>query len=323
VEKTRISTDPAEAASALRRGELVAIPTETVYGLAGHGLRPETLARIFAVKKRPSFDPLILHLASPEQLDDLACNVPPLARTLASAFWPGPLTLVLPRRSIVPDLATSGLDTVALRVPDHPLTRELLGLLDFPLAAPSANPFGYISPTTAAHVMDQLGGAIPLILDGGPCRVGLESSIVGLEQGRPVLYRLGGLSRERLESVTGPLELALNRSGNPRAPGQLKSHYAPRTPLRLLGPGERPSELHPAGLPRSGYLAYREAPPGSWGAVRVLSPTGNTEEAARNLFGMLRELDALGLELILAERLPQAGLGAAINDRLERAEHRD
>jgi L-threonylcarbamoyladenylate synthase len=315
---TRCSDDVAEAAALLRLGQLVAIPTETVYGLAGPALDETAVARIFAVKNRPHFDPLILHLADARWLNRCVRDVPEAAMALARAFWPGPLTLVLPRKAVVPDLVTSGLDTVAVRVPDHPLTRELLDQLDFPLAAPSANPFGYISPTTAHHVLDQLGGRIAFVLDGGPCRVGLESSIVGFDGDTPQLLRLGGLSRGQLEAVVGPIQVVLNQSGDPRAPGQLKSHYAPRTPL-LLGDPALLAWEHPGR--RLGYLAFRTPPEGPWITGRLLSPSGDPEEAARNLFRAMRELDTEPLDFILAERLPDAGLGAAINDRLERAAH--
>lgn len=304
------------AAEFLRAGKLVAIPTETVYGLAGNAMDPEVLLNIFAVKNRPHFDPLILHMASAEMMDELAYAIPATARKLADAFWPGPLTLVLPRRDHVPDLACSGLDTVALRIPDHPMTRSLLGMLAFPLAAPSANPFGYISPTSPRHVLDQLEGSIAMVLDGGPCRVGLESSIVGFEGERAILYRLGGLSREQLESICGPMELALNHSADPRAPGQLKSHYAPRVPLFLGDPALLAWE-HPGR--RLGVLAFNTLPEGPWVASRVLSETADLAEAARNFFGMLRELDRSELDIILAEKLPDEGLGRAVNDRLERA----
>ncbi len=304
------------AADLLRRGELVAIPTETVYGLAANALQPEAVVKIFEAKNRPFFDPLIVHLSGAGQLEKWALDIPESARQLARTCWPGPLTLVLPRGEHIPDLVTSGLDTAGFRVPDHPLTLELLTLLDFPLAAPSANPFGYISPTTAEHVMDQLNGRIGMVLDGGPCRVGLESTIVGFEFGKPVIYRLGGLTRERIEENVGPVELMLNQSGDPRSPGQLKSHYAPRVPLRLGDPVELSRELPGK---RLGILAFQRIPEGEWQAGRVLSPGGDPAEAARNLFGMLRELDAESLDFILAERLPESGLGRAINDRLERA----
>ncbi len=313
---TRCSEDVAEAVALLRQGHLVAIPTETVYGLAANALDEGAVARIFAAKNRPHFDPLIVHIAAAERLGMVAKDIPEPALALARAFWPGPLTLVLPRQANIPDLVTSGLDTVAVRVPDHPLTLRLLRELDAPLAAPSANPFGYISPTTAQHVLDQLSGRIAMVLDGGPCRVGLESSIVGFDGDKPLLYRLGGLSREQIEAVIGPVQMALNQSGNPRAPGQLNSHYAPRTPL-LLGEPALLAWEHPGR--RLGYLAFRTPPEGPWMTGRLLSLSGDPEEAARNLFRYLRELDAEPLDYILAERLPDAGLGAAINDRLERA----
>ncbi len=314
--QTAVSTSVSEAAAVLRRGGLLAIPTETVYGLAGNALDPFVLGRIFEAKNRPHFDPLILHLADAGQLNSVAQNIPEAAKALADAFWPGPLTLVLPRQPHVHDLATSGLDTVGVRVPEHPLTLELLSLLDFPLAAPSANPFGYISPTTAQHVLDQLGGKIDLVLDGGPCRIGLESTIIGFEEKAAQIYRLGGLAQEAIESVIGPVQLALNRSGDPRAPGQLQSHYAPKVPLLLGEPAEL-AKTH-AGK-KLGLLAFQHASPGNWATVRTLSPSGNLAEAAARLFSLLRELDTSDLDWIVAERAPDQGLGRAINDRLQRA----
>lgn len=318
---------PDDAAALLREGKLVAIPTETVYGLAGNGFDQRVVASIFEAKGRPTFDPLILHIADTGQLQQVAERVPDKALELADAFWPGPLTLVLPRNPRVPDLVTSGLDTVALRVPDHPLTRELLRRIGFPLAAPSANPFGYVSPTTAAHVLEQLADKIAGVLDGGTCKVGLESTIVGFPDGRnPVVYRLGGLPLDRIENAVGPVQQQLNRSGNPRAPGQLKSHYAPRVPLHLGDP-EAMLSAYPANA-RLGLLAFRARVPGPWKLARVLSPAGNPTVAAQRLFAILREFDrwrdAEGpLDAILAERLPvdpeNPGLAPAVNDRLERA----
>jgi L-threonylcarbamoyladenylate synthase len=325
--ETQLLTRPDEAAALLREGRLVALPTETVYGLAGNGFDDRVVAAIYEAKGRPAFDPLILHLPDAGALPQVAARIPDTARALADAFWPGPLTLVLPRTRRVPDLVTSGLDTVALRVPDHPLTREVLRQLRFPLAAPSANPFGYVSPTTAAHVLEQLGDRIAGILDGGPCKVGLESTIVGFPDGRrPVIYRLGGLPVDRIEAVAGTAEYALNRSGDPRAPGQLASHYAPRVPLRLGDPEALAAEYPPDA--RLGLLAFRTRRSGNWAVARVLSRAGDPAEAARKLFGAMRELDAwrqdgAGLDAILAEPLPvdpeRPGLAPAVNDRLERA----
>jgi L-threonylcarbamoyladenylate synthase len=309
----RLGTDVAAAAALLRAGELVAIPTETVYGLAANALDERACLRIFEVKRRPAFDPLIVHVRSRVQVEELCAEVPPMAEVLMRTFWPGPLTLVLPKRPRVPDLVTSGLDTVAVRQPAHPLTQRLLEALPFPLAAPSANLFGQVSPTTAQHVVDQLGDAIPYVLDGGPCAVGVESTIVGWEDGRCVLYRPGGVALEALEEIAGRVDPA-RREVLPAAPGMLESHYAPRTPL-LLGDVDALLAAH-AGR-RIAVLAF--ARPREAHALRVLSPRGDLAEAARELFAALRALDASGAERIVAERVPEAGLGRAINDRLRRA----
>ena len=228
-----IGVDIEQAAAFLRLGKLVAIPTETVYGLAGNALDVKAVSSIFQTKNRPSFDPLILHVASLEQVSPFVSEFPEKLKRLAEAFWPGPLTVLLPRKASVPDLVTSGLDRVAVRVPNHPLTLALLAQLDFPLAAPSANPFGYISPTQAAHVAAQLGLQIPYILDGGACAVGLESTIVGMEGEQVVIYRLGGLELSEIESLVGQVTVQAPSTSTPSAPGQLASHYAPRKPIFL------------------------------------------------------------------------------------------
>ncbi|HRX00150.1 MAG TPA: L-threonylcarbamoyladenylate synthase, partial [Cyclobacteriaceae bacterium] len=218
----------------LEADELVAVPTETVYGLAGNALHSSAVAKIFEAKERPSFDPLIIHVPDAQHLERYVTAIPKQAVQLINHFWPGPLTLVLRKKEIIPDLVTAGLDAVGVRCPDHPLTHQLLRQLDFPLAAPSANPFGYVSPTTAEHVEKQLGSKIPYILDGGPCKVGIESTIIGFENGEPMIYRRGGISNEAIERVIGPVESRLHSTSNPKAPGQLQSHYAPRKPF-LLG----------------------------------------------------------------------------------------
>ncbi|WP_288423958.1 L-threonylcarbamoyladenylate synthase [uncultured Spirosoma sp.] len=313
--KTQIGQNIAQAADWLTAGNVVGIPTETVYGLAGNALNPDAVLTIFRVKNRPAFDPLILHTNSLDRLSEYVTELPEPARLLAERYWPGPLTLLLPKHERVPDLVTSGLPMVAVRVPNHPLTLSLLASLDFPLAAPSANPFGYISPTTAQHVADQLGDQVPYILDGGPAQVGLESTIVGFEAGQPVIYRLGGMALDQIEAITGPVDVRSHSTSNPKAPGMLSSHYAPRVPLTLLPAGSSPE---PA--PRIGALAFRQPFAGiPLPQQRILSETGDITEAAHNLFSYLRELDALDLDHIYAETLPGQGLGAAINDRLRRA----
>lgn len=313
-----IGSDLDHAAMLLRRGEVVGIPTETVYGLAANAFDPAAVLRVFEVKRRPTFDPLIVHIADRGQLDRIVHSVPESAQQLMDHFWPGPFTLVLPKQPEVPDLVTSGLDYVAVRVPSHPMTRALLGRLEFPLAAPSANPFGYVSPTTAQHVADQLGTVVPYILDGGPCEVGVESTILGIqpdEEGRDrwTLLRAGGVPVESIEALVGPVAIAQPTS-RPSAPGMLESHYAPRTPLVL---GDVTTLLHAHRRKRVAVLAFRnervEAP------TMVLSPEGDLRQAARALFGAIRALDASDAELIIAERVPDEGLGRAINDRLQRA----
>lgn len=314
-----IGTDIHQAAELLRNGELVAIPTETVYGLAANALDPEAVLKIFQAKQRPAFDPLIVHVHNREQVLRIVSEQPPGAVQLMDAFWPGPLTLVLPKTDQVPDLVTSGLNTVGIRMPAHPMTLELLRELPFPLAAPSANPFGYVSPTTAQHVSDQLGVRVPYILDGGPCTVGVESTILGWEQsekgleGQWVLYRPGGIPVEDLEAVIGSISTA-KKTVIPAAPGMLESHYAPRKPV-YVGDVHELLVAHQA--QRVAVISLSAEYP-AWRCER-LSHNGDLHEAARNLFGVLRDLDRSQAEVILAEVFPEHGLGRAINDRLRRA----
>ncbi len=340
-----IGKDVPRAARLLRDGEVVGMPTETVYGLAAAAFDPDAVLRIFEVKERPSFDPLIVHLADASALAEVADlqALTPAAQAgvarLTQAFWPGPLTLVLPKRATVPDVVTSGLDTVAVRVPDHPLARELILAAGSPLAAPSANPFGYISPTSPAHVVAQLGARIPYVLDGGQSDVGVESTIVAVPRGDEgwTILRDGGLSRERIEAAlqapllartdlphdadaTAGLGAHDHRAPGvaPEAPGQLLSHYAPRTPL-LVGDVVALAKAH-AGR-RVHALLFEMAPSDLPAEVSttLLAPSGSLRDAARALFGALREADALEVHLLVAERFPDEGLGRAINDRLRRA----
>lgn len=314
-----IGKDIEKAAALLSSGKLVAIPTETVYGLAGNALDEQAVLSIFKTKKRPSFDPLIVHLGDKTQLSDYVKEVPEELEELASKFWPGPLTLLLPKRGMIPDLVTSGLDTVGIRVPRHPLTRELLQSLDFPLAAPSANPFGYISPTSALHVQDQLGDKLPYILDGGTCEVGLESTIVGMEQGQVIIYRLGGIAVDRIESAVGKVLILPQSSSNPKSPGMLKSHYAPGIPMVLGNLDELMTKYRQKGIVFAVLSFNRTFPDLSQELQFALSPAGDYDEAARNLFQGMRVLDRAKVEIILAEELPEIHLGKAINDRLRRA----
>jgi len=309
-------TDIVRAAQLLKEGRLVAIPTETVYGLAANALNEKAVLAIFEAKKRPHFDPLIIHVPTVESAAKYALLNDPQLTRLAHAFWPGPLTLLLPKKQLVPDLVTSGLNRVAVRVPAHPLTQQLLGLIDFPLAAPSANPFGYVSPTEASHVNAQLGQEVDYIVDGGSCSVGLESTIAGMENGELCVYRLGGLTQEQLEEVAGPVKLLLNNSSNPSAPGQLKSHYAPRKPLFV---GElQDLETQFEGKKRA-VLCYGKQNDLQSELVFNLSEAANLNEAAINLFRFMRLADESDAEVVLCQPLPEKGLGRAMNDRLKRA----
>lgn len=312
-----IGKEISKVKSILESGELVAIPTETVYGLAGNAFDTEAIAKIFKVKNRPSFDPLIVHTHSLEQVEKIVKELPQKARLLAERFWPGPLTLLLPKQAIIPDLVTSGMDTVAVRIPDQPLTMELLKSLDFPLVAPSANPFGYVSPTCAQHVDDQLGDKISYVLDGGSCPVGIESTIVGFEGDEAIIHRLGGLSKEKIESIIGRVKLMPHSSSNPKAPGMLKSHYSPGKKV-ILGNLEALVKEH--GKNRAGIISFTKSVEGIVPEHQmILAPDGSLTTAAKNLFSALRLLDKKDIDFILAELVPEHGLGLAINDRLKRA----
>lgn len=312
-----IGTALTAAIELLRRDEVVAVPTETVYGLAGNALSPKAVASIFEIKNRPRFDPLIVHTSSVERLSQYADAFPEAARRLAGQFMPGPLTLLLDKAAIIPDLVTAGSPRVALRIPNHPLTLALLQQLDFPLAAPSANPFGYISPTTAQHVADQLGDRIPYILDGGPCQVGVESTIVGFEGGQAVVYRKGGVPVEEITASIGPVQVREHSTSNPNAPGMLKSHYAPGAKVVIGNIEELLAEYEGQ---RVGVIRFRKTVDKLPAEHQlILSPNGDFAEAARRLFAGMRRLDTLQLDAILAELLPEKGLGRAVNDRLRRA----
>ena len=314
-----IGNSVATAAEILGAGEVVAIPTETVYGLAANALNPAAAAKIFTIKNRPTFNPLIVHTSALEKIEPLVQRVPEVVHSLAKYFWPGPLTILLPRTVRIPDIVTAGLDRVAIRVPRHPLTQQLLHTLDFPLAAPSANPFGYVSPTEALHVAEQLGEKIPYILDGGPCEVGIESTIVGFEVGKVTVYRWGGISKEQLEEVTGPVAEAGAMSGEakPQASGMLKSHYAPQREV-VVGTIAELLPRYP--LEKVAVLSFRSRYSMIPASHQVmLSASGSLSEAAQKLFAALRYLDKLPVAYILAEPVPNEGLGRAINDRLKRA----
>ena len=309
---SKIGNNVELATQLLISGGLVAIPTETVYGLAANALNEDAVLSIFKAKKRPLFDPLILHVPSIKAALNYCEELPNKAIEIANQFSPGPITFLLPRKNNVPDLITSGLPKVAIRIPDHPLTLQLLQQLNFPLAAPSANPFGYISPTSAMHVHQQLGDVVDYILDGGDCKVGIESTIIEFEQNKIIVHRLGGLSIEQLEFF-GEVELRLNQSANPSAPGKLKSHYAPRKQLII---GDIDELIKKNSNKKIAILSFQK----SYAENNlVLSPSGDLTEASKNLFSFLRKLDDGNADLILTEKLPDTFLGKAINDRLKRA----
>lgn len=304
----------AEAVKLLSAGELVALPTETVYGLGANALDPLACAKVFEAKERPLSDPLIVHIPDLDWLERLARSNP-LAARLARRFWPGPLTMVLPRTEIVPDIVTDGQNTVAVRMSAHPIFRQIVSSLGRPIAAPSANRFGRISPTRPDHVVTELGGRIPLIVDGGPCTHGIESTIVSVcTQGVEIL-RHGPVTLEQLEEAAP----VISGSAEVVTPGSMKSHYAPRTPLDILNPGE---SREAAGGSRVGLLAFSEAGEG-FGAVEILSASSDLREAAANLYGAMRRLDESGMDQILAEPVPETGLGVAIMERLRKAAARD
>ncbi len=315
-------TDISRASQLLHAGALVAIPTETVYGLAANAFNAEAVARVFEVKKRPGFDPLIVHLADAEHLKEIAEPIPDAFYRLYEKLSPGPITYILPKHPKVPDLVTAGNATVGVRFPRHPLTRDLLLHAKLALAAPSANPFGYISPTSAQHVEDQLGDHIPYILDGGPCSVGLESTIIDLSKKEPAILRLGGMALSEIEETLGaPIQKVQVSSSKPQAPGMLSAHYAPRTPL-LFGHMER--HLKVAKGKKIGIISFcKRVGSAPEAQQHVLSPSGDLREAAAKLFASMRLLDQSGVELILAEKFPEEGLGKAINDRLQRAAFRE
>ncbi len=305
------------AADLLLKGKLVAIPTETVYGLAANALNEKAVLSIFEAKQRPFFDPLIIHLADIDSVCEYAELKDERLKKLAKTFWPGPLTLLLPKKDIIPNIVTSGLERVAVRIPNHPLTLELLKKINIPLAAPSANPFGYVSPTKPAHVEDQLGNKIDYIIDGGSCNIGLESTIIGIEGDAVCVYRLGGLAIEDIESIIGKVELRINSSSDPKAPGQLKSHYAPSKPLFI---GDINDLILRHSTKKIAVICFGEENFSNEGLIVFnLSRKKNLAEAAINLFKFLREADECLAEVVLCHQLPDIGLGRAINDRLKRA----
>jgi L-threonylcarbamoyladenylate synthase len=313
-----ITTNLDLAKNALNSNEIIAIPTETVYGLAGNAYSEEAIGKIFALKKRPLYNPLIVHIKSAEFLTKVACDIPELAIKLANDFWPGPLTLVLKKQAFIPDLVTAGKNTVAIRVPNHPLALNLLDQLEFPLAAPSANPFGSISPTSALHVYHYFKDDVGIILDGGECEKGIESTIIGFENNQPVVYRLGSLSIEDIESKIGKVFTKTNNDTAPIAPGMLSRHYAPLTDTYLTNDIEKLIQSYQdkkIGL----LLFHRQIKNTHVEHQEILSKSRNLKEAAKNLYAALHRLDKLNLDMIIAERLPDVGIGKTLNDKLQRA----
>ncbi len=308
-----------DAVEALENNEIVAMPTETVYGLAGNAYSEVSVQKIFALKNRPHFNPLIVHIKSAAVLTSVAKNIPDVALQLANAFWPGPLTLVLEKQDHIPDIVTGGKNTVGVRVPNHPVALELLEQLDFPLAAPSANPFGSISPTTAKHVADYFTDTLTIILDGGSCDKGIESTIIGFENGQAILYRQGSTKVQDIEKITGPLEIRVHANNKSVvAPGMLSKHYAPITTTILTDDIALDIQKHSD--KRIGVLQLSHTTlPSFVIAIETLSQTGNLEEAAKNLYAAMHRLDHQNLDLIIAQKMPAVGMGVAINDKLERA----
>lgn len=308
------------AAEIIREGGLVAFPTETVYGLGADALNEQAVARIFEAKSRPLHDPLIVHVCDPQDVPRLTASLPPAFHALIHRFWPGPLTLILPKSSVVPDIVTAGLSTVAVRMPANPWARMLIAYSSTPIAAPSANTFGRTSPTCAGHVREQLGAYCDVIIDGGSCRVGVESTVLSLVTTPPIILRPGGISQEEIEDTVGPVSMYQRSSSasetSMTSPGMFPTHYAPRTPLILV------DDIRPyAQRKKAGIITVQKPEMPIAGPVINLSPRGDLREAAANLYRAIRDLDALNLECIVAQQVANMGLGTAINDRLRRAAH--
>lgn len=302
----------------LKNDDVIAIPTETVYGLAGNIYSDKAIRKIFDLKKRPFYNPLIVHIHSINQLNSLASDVPLKAKILAENFWPGPLTLILKKQPNISNLITADKETVAIRIPNHSLTLELLNKLDFPLAAPSANPFGSISPTKAEHVERFFGSKLKMVLNGGSCEKGIESTIVGFENDKPIIYRLGSISIEEITKVIGEVSIKKESDNSPIAPGMLSRHYAPNTKTVLVDNISNCKEKYTT--MKIGTISFSSCPDISpFHFKKVLSQNKDLSEAASNLYSALHELDLMNLDLIIAEKFPNEGLGKSINDRLERS----
>jgi L-threonylcarbamoyladenylate synthase len=317
-----IIDDINQASIILKKNGLVGIPTETVYGLAGNAYNEEAIKKIFQLKKRPHYNPLIVHIKSASNLFDIANEIPACALKLAEKFWPGPLTMVLNKQTHISDTITAGKKTVAVRVPNHPVTLALLELLEFPLCAPSANPFGSISPTCSNHVLDYFGKELDAILEGGQCENGIESTIIGFENNQPILYRHGSITAEEIEKVVGKLRHNTKNNSSPIAPGMLSRHYAPLTDTYLTS--DISSILKIFEGKKVGLLLFDKAIVNSQIVNQeILSTSGDLKEAARNLYAAMHRLDQMKLDVIIAERLPEKGLGKTMNDKLERATKKD
>jgi len=312
-----ISKDIQKAVQLLTEDHLVAIPTETVYGLAGNIFSEKAIKSIFSTKQRPFFNPLIVHISSVKSLNDLVTHVPEKAKLLAAAFWPGSMTLVLKKSKTIPDIITAGKDTVAIRVPNHPITLELLKKIPFPLAAPSANPFGSISPTNPVHVENYFKNSIKMVLDGGSCTNGIESTIIGFENEEPVIYRLGALPLEEIEAVVGKISIKNKKEEKPDAPGMLARHYAPKTNTFLVD--DVAAEIEKNTGKKIGVLVFKTSLNNENITEIILSKNGSLQEAASRLYSAMHNLDSRNLDLIIAERFSEFGLGKSINDRLQRA----
>lgn len=316
--KTRVITKSIKkAAFYLKKGDVVAIPTETVYGLAANIYNENALKKIFEIKQRPFFNPLIVHIDSIESLDNVAKNIPNIAYLLAQHFWPGPLTMIFEKNKNISNIVTANKNTVAVRIPNHPIALELIKEVGVPLAAPSANPFGSISPTSAKHVEKFFKNQLEVILDGGLSEKGIESTIIGFKKEEVIVYRLGSVSIEMLEAVVGKVKIMRKTEKQPIAPGMLERHYAPKTPMILRN---NPLNTALSLLGKNiGLLVFKDTPIYSDYFTVVLSSEGNFDEAAKNLYAAMHQLDAMGFDLLIAEKFPDKGIGKSINDRLMRA----
>jgi L-threonylcarbamoyladenylate synthase len=314
-----ISTDIALAAAALRNNQIIGLPTETVYGLAGNIYSEAAILEIYRIKQRPLYNPLIVHIKHADELQKIAKEIPEAAYVLAKAFWPGALTLLLKKQASIPDVVTAGKDTVAVRMPNHPMALALLQSIDFPVAAPSANPFGKISPTKAQHVEDYFGDTIGLVLDGGICCTGVESTIVGFDGNKTIVYRLGGVRLEDIQHILPSVTVMNTNNENPQAPGMLSKHYSPTTPLVFTN--DVAVQLRLYASKKIGLLLFDKEirDEGNLYTQKVLSPKSNLQEAAANLYEALHAFDKLDLDIIIAEQFPEQGFGMVINDKLRRA----